>query len=39
MARRGQAGGLGLVHWLGLALVLLIADQFTKVLVLGCKVP
>jgi len=35
MARRGQAGGLGLVHWLGLALVLLIADQFTKVLVLG----
>lgn len=35
MARRGQATGLGLVHWLGLALVLLIADQFTKVLVLG----
>ena len=35
MARRGQAGGLGLVHWLGLALVLVIADQFTKVLVLG----
>ena len=35
MARRGQAGDLGLVHWLGLALVLLIADQFTKVLVLG----
>ena len=35
MARRGQAEGLGLVHWLGLALVLLIADQFTKVLVLG----
>ena len=35
MARRGQAAGPGLVHWLGLALVLLIADQFTKVLVLG----
>lgn len=35
MARRSQAAGLGLVHWLGLALVLLIADQFTKVLVLG----
>ena len=35
MARRGQAGGVGLVHWLGLALVLVIADQFTKVLVLG----
>ena len=35
MARRRQAAGLGLVHWLGLALVLLIADQFTKVLVLG----
>ena len=35
MARRGQTAGLGMVHWLALALVLVIADQFTKVLVLG----
>ena len=35
MARRGQAAGLGLVHWLALALVLVLADQFTKVLILG----
>ena len=35
MARRGQTAGLGFVHWLALALVLVIADQFTKVLVLG----
>jgi signal peptidase II len=35
MARRGQAASLGLVHWLALALVLVIADQITKVLVLG----
>ncbi len=35
MARRGQAAGLGLVHWLALALVLVLADQFCKVLVLG----
>ncbi len=35
MARRGQAAGLGLLHWLALALVLVLADQFTKILVLG----
>ena len=35
MARRGNTAGLGLVHWLALALVLVLADQFTKVLVLG----
>ena len=35
MARRGQAASLGLVHWLALALVLVIADQITKVLILG----
>jgi len=35
MARRGNAAGLGLVHWLAIALVLVLADQFTKVLVLG----
>ena len=35
MARRGNAAGLGLVHWLAIALVLLLADQFTKILVIG----
>jgi len=35
MARRGNAAGLGLVHWLAIALVLVLADQFTKILVLG----
>lgn len=37
MARRGNSAGLGLglVHWLALALVLVLADQFTKILVLG----
>ena len=35
MARRGNAAGLGLGHWLAIALVLVLADQFTKVLVLG----
>jgi signal peptidase II len=38
MARRGasssSAGG-GMLPWLGLALILLIADQFTKILILG----
>lgn len=35
MARRGNAAGLGLVHWLAIALVLVLADQFTKILVIG----
>ena len=35
MARRGNSAGLGLVHWLAIALVLVLADQFTKILVLG----
>ena len=35
MARRGNSASLGLVHWLALALVLLLADQFTKILVIG----
>jgi signal peptidase II len=35
MARRGNSAGLGLVHWLAIALVLVLSDQFTKILVLG----
>ena len=35
MARRGQSGALGLLHWLALALVLILADQFAKILVVG----
>lgn len=35
MARRGNSADLRLIHWLALALVLVLADQFTKVLVLG----
>jgi signal peptidase II len=35
MARRGQAAGLGLLHWLALALLLVLADQFSKILVIG----
>lgn len=30
-----RSGGGGMLPWLGLALILLIADQFTKVLILG----
>jgi len=33
MARAGRGGGM--LHWLGLAFIVLIADQFTKVLILG----
>ncbi len=35
MARRGNATGLGLGHWLAIALVLVLADQFSKILILG----
>jgi len=35
MARRGGVGGLKLLHWLALALVLVLADQITKVLIAG----
>ena len=35
MARRGNTEGLGLIHWLAIALVLVLADQFSKILVLG----
>ncbi|HSV84708.1 MAG TPA: signal peptidase II [Ramlibacter sp.] len=34
LALKGSAGG-SLLPWLGLALILVIADQFTKVLILG----
>lgn len=35
MARAAAGGGRGMLPWLGLALVLLIADQLTKTLILG----
>lgn len=35
MARRGAAGQPGLGLWLALALALMLADQFTKVLIIG----
>lgn len=35
MARRGGAGSFKLLHWLALALVLVLADQVTKVLITG----
>jgi signal peptidase II len=35
MARRGGSGGLKLLHWLALALVLVLADQISKVLIAG----
>lgn len=35
MAARGAAPGGGMLPWLGLALILLIADQLTKTLILG----
>ena len=36
MARGNNAGGgVGILHWLGLAFVILLIDQFTKVLVIG----
>ncbi len=35
MSRRGNSEGLGLIHWLAIALVLVLTDQFTKILVIG----
>ena len=35
MPARGAAAGGGMLPWLGLALILLIADQITKTLILG----
>jgi signal peptidase II len=34
MARAGKSGG-GMLHWLGLAFAIILADQFTKVLIVG----
>jgi signal peptidase II len=35
MARKSGSGTRGMLQWLGLALAILIADQFTKVLIQG----
>lgn len=36
MARAGKgSAGLGMLHWLGLAFIIVLVDQFTKVLILG----
>src|SRR3990167_2085332 len=35
MARKSSSGSAGMLHWLCLAFVILIADQFTKVLIVG----
>jgi len=37
MARgsKSSGGGIGLLHWLGLAFIIILVDQFTKVLILG----
>lgn len=35
MTRGNTSSGSGMLPWLGLALIILIADQFTKVLILG----
>ena len=35
MARKSASGSGGMLQWLGLALVIVLADQFTKVLVMG----
>jgi signal peptidase II len=35
MARGSKSGGSGMLYWLGLAFIILLADQFTKVLIVG----
>lgn len=35
MARRSAAGGFRLLHWLALAVALVLADQITKMLIVG----
>ncbi len=35
MARSAKAGSSGMLQWLGLAFIILLVDQFTKVLIVG----
>jgi signal peptidase II len=35
MASKGGRGGPGMLHWLGLAMAIILIDQFTKILILG----
>lgn len=35
MASKGGRGGPGMLHWLGLAMAIILFDQFTKILILG----
>jgi len=35
MARSAKAGSSGMLQWLGLAFIILLVDQFTKVLIMG----
>ena len=35
MARSAKAGSSGMLQWLGLAFIILLIDQFTKVLIVG----
>jgi len=35
MARKPASSGFSLLHWLALAFIVVIADQFTKVLIIG----
>ncbi|MCF8157319.1 MAG: signal peptidase II [Rhodoferax sp.] len=35
MARGAKAGSSGMLQWLGLAFIILLVDQFTKVLIVG----
>jgi signal peptidase II len=35
MARSSRAGSGGMLQWLGLAFIIILVDQFTKVLILG----
>lgn len=35
MARGTKAGSSGMLQWLGLAFIIILVDQFTKVLILG----
>ena len=35
MARKPASSSVSLLHWLGIACIVVIADQFTKVLIVG----